>query len=61
MKKLQAYEELVLNDNEKLSEGLARINNSIRAELNGELVEIIQVIPRTEAEFTLVCNVYFQN
>ncbi|MET3088729.1 hypothetical protein [Priestia megaterium] len=61
MRKQQGYEELYLNPNEKLSEGLARINNSIRAEINGDLVEIVQVIPRKEDEFTLVYNVYYKN
>jgi len=61
MRKQQGYEELYLNDNETLSEGLGRINESIRAEIKGDLVEIIQVIPRKEDQFTLVYNVYYKN
>ncbi|MEH7331034.1 hypothetical protein CN330_23825 [Priestia megaterium] len=61
MRKQQGYEELYLNDNETLSEGLGRINESIRAEIKGDLVEIVQVIPRKENQFTLVYNVYYKS
>ncbi|BFI99905.1 MAG: hypothetical protein PME_23410 [Priestia megaterium] len=61
MNKGQVFEDFVLNEGEKLSDGLARISDSVSKEVNANYVEIIQVIPRNESEFTLVFNAYYKS
>ncbi|HDR7542014.1 hypothetical protein [Bacillus sp. CH_442] len=55
--KQQAYEELVIQENETLTTALVRLNEETRQEHEVKFVEVQQVIPYND-KFTVIFNLY---